>query len=128
MSEARWYVAILVVRARVPGVPPEASLSDLGYTLIQAESPELAHARALELGERAETAYANSDGQQVVWQFIGLHDLHEVDDDALSDGTEVYSRRVRGNPDDLVQSREKLEVFWYAANRHRTAREILENE
>lgn len=128
MSETRWYVAVLVVRAQVSGVAPEASLSDLQYTLIRAESPELAYVRALEVGERAETAYANSEGQQVVWRFVGLHDLHEVDDAALSDGTEVYSRRIRGNPDGLIVSREQLEVFWYAANRDRTAREILENE
>lgn len=128
MSEARWFVGVLVVRSRVGSAGAPRPTVDLQYRLIHAVDPESAYARALELGHTTALSYRNSAGEKVSWEFAGLHDLHELDDDTLTDGTEVYSRIVRDDPNNLVVPKGKLSVFWAEANKHRTAEELLENE
>jgi hypothetical protein len=101
-------------------------LVDLQYKLIYAFDTNAAYHRALELGAREVQHYENAAGEQVCWQFVGLHDLHEIEADSLQDGAEVYSRMERVNPGELVRSKEQLEAFWSEANKHRTAAEILD--
>jgi hypothetical protein len=128
MAEARWFIAILVVAARVEDAPAEAPLVDLQYRLIQATDAETAYRRALQLGASTNHSYRNSEGSVVSWNFAGLQDLCELGDQSLVDGTELYSRRVRRDPSQLAVAKEHLAVFWFEANKHRTARDILEDE
>jgi len=128
MSVARWFVAVLVVRSRVGTGAEVHPTIDLQYRIIHAVNPEAAYIRAIELGKQAALSYRNSAGEDVNWEFAGLHDLHEVEDESLSDGTEVYSRRVRDDPNKLVMPKANLSAFWANANMHRTAQELLENE
>ena len=128
MNQARWFVGVLVVRSRVDSDVAGPGLLDLQFRLIHAADPESAYTRALELGRHAADTYRNVDGNDVNWEFIGLHDLREVDDESLSDGTEVYSQLARDDAQNAVVPKSKLSVFWYEANKHRTAQDLLENE
>ena len=127
MSEARWFIAVLVVASEVePGV--EGPLVDLQHRLIRATDPDTAHRRALELGALAQHSYRNAAGSEVTWRFAGLHDLREIDDHTLGDGSELYSTLVRRDPQQLAVPKDKLTAFWVETNKHRTARDLLENE
>lgn len=128
MRQVRWFVAVLVVRSRVDGGAAETGLLDLQFRLIHATDAESAYIRALELGQQAAQSYRNADGNDVTWEFIGLNDLREVDDESLSDGTEVYSQLARDDEKNAVVPKEKLSVFWTEANKHRSAQELLEDE
>ncbi len=128
MTEARWFVSVLVVRSRVGmGGEPHTTV-DLQYRLIHAVDAESAYNRAVELGRATALSYQNSAGEDVSWEFAGLHHLHELDDAELTDGTEVYSRLVRDDPSNLVVPKGKLSVFWAEANKGRIAQELLEDE
>lgn len=128
MSQLRWFVGVLVLRSRVNGVAATSSLTDLQYRLVRAADAESAYERALELGRQAGHSYPNESGEEVFWEFVGLHDLREVDNEELTDGTEVYGYTVHGEPGRLAVPKERLSVFWAEANKHRTAREVLETE
>lgn len=128
MRQMRWFVAVLVIRSRVDDGVAGPPLLDLQYRLIRAPNAEGAYDRALELGRHAAHAYRNAAGKQVTWEFVGLRDLCEVDDEELADGTEVYGYTVRGEPDRFAVPKERLSVFWAEANKHRTAEELLETE
>jgi len=45
----------------------------------------------------------------------------------LVDGTEVYSQIVRIDPSSYVVEKERLSCFWSAANKDKTAAEILDD-
>jgi len=123
-----WFVGVLVVHSRVRSNVTERPLIDLQYRIIHAVDPEAAYARVLELGQQAGQSYRNAAGEDVIWEFMGLHDLREVDDENLSDGTEVYAQVVRDESNSLVVPKGRLSVFWAEANKDRTARELLESE
>jgi Domain of unknown function (DUF4288) len=101
---------------------------DLQYRLVRAASNEDAYERALELGRKETHSYANADGQTVTWECLGLHDLSEIDDSELVDGTEVYSQIVNKDSGVYVVAKEQLSCFWSSANKKRTAAEILNDE
>lgn len=127
-SSPRWYVAVLVVQSRVGEAPSAERLVDLQYKLVRAADAEGAYEQALELGKLEATSYKNSEGQEVRWEFAGLYDLYEIDDDKLEHGTEIYSNLLRRDPDDLVMPKDRLSVFWIEANKDRPVRELLEDE
>jgi hypothetical protein len=125
VSSQRWYIAVLVVESQVADEPSHAPALDLQYRLVRAASDEVAYQRALALGEGAAQSYTNSAGRTVTWKCVGLHDLREVEDPDLSDGTEVYSQIIRNDAKRYVARKEQLSCFWTAANKGKTAREIL---
>lgn len=124
--ELRWYVAVLVVRSRVGDRWADDCLIDHQVRLIRAADAEAAYRRALALGGEANQTYRNGDGELVSWEFAGLADLDEIQASALQDGVEVYSWRSRGQPEDAVLPKEKLAVFWLAANGDRAVRDLLD--
>jgi hypothetical protein len=81
---------------------------------------------ALALGAAATLSWLKADGETVTWEFAGLHDLGELLEDDLGDGVEAYSWRTEGRGEGAVLPKERLAVFWEAANAHRTARELLD--
>lgn len=127
LERRRWFVAVLVVESRLPD-SAEKVLVDLQYKLLTAANPEAAYQAALHLGEAQAHEYTNSAGEKVRWKFVGLRDLVELSSSGPSHGTEVYSDLVRAEPDKLVMPKERLSVFWTEANKHKTARELLEDE
>jgi hypothetical protein len=128
MSSQRWYVAVLVASSRIDAVPAHVPVVDLQYRLIRASDNEDAYQRALQLGRQLAHSYQNFQGCAVAWECTGLRDLREIDEGELADGTEVYSQIVRDNPEQLVVPKEQLTCFWAAANKDKTAGEILDEE
>ena len=124
--QLRWYVAVVVVRARIDDEWHDDYLIDHQVRLVQASDAESAHRRALELGKAAEHSYENGDGATVRWEFVGLADLDEIQASAIDDGVEVYSWRARGHPEEAVVPKDKLAVFWLADNAHREVEDLLE--
>jgi hypothetical protein len=123
-----WYTAVLVVSSSIKDAEDYAPLIDLQFRLIRAPDPESAYQSALELGAKENQVYKNEDGQEVEWSFQGLNDLRELDGSKIVSGMEVYSRILQGNRNELVVSKEELSVFWEERNKHKTAKEILEEK
>ena len=98
------------------------------YRLVRAASNEEAYQRALELGRQEAHSYSNDEGRTVTWECLGLHDLREIDDVELVDGTDVYSRIVRKEPALYVVAKEQLSCFWSDAHKQKTAAEILDDD
>jgi hypothetical protein len=121
-----WYVAVLVVAARVSDDTDAVPLVDLQYKLILAADREAAYRRALELGAAETHSYENAEGAEVSWEFAGLHDLREVLDSELHDGVEVFNFLQREAPETFVRSKERLQAFWSDANKDKTAAELLQ--
>jgi hypothetical protein len=121
----KWYVAVIVARAKIVGEWADDYLIDHQVRLLRAPDAETAYSIALELGAAEAHSYKNGDGAVVAWEFCGLADLDEVRAPELESGVEVYSWQVPGQPDDAVLPKEKLAVFWRAANGHHPARDLL---
>lgn len=128
MSEESWYIAVLVVESSVGDGTSGEPLIDLQHRLVRAADAEDAYRKALELGSSAEHAYENAEGETVSWKFAGLHDLCELVDQDLVHGAEVYSSLRRCASHDYVVSKDQLTEFFVEANKHKTARQILEGE
>jgi hypothetical protein len=92
----------------------------INLVLVQADGPDAAFHRALELGKQAEATYDNPDGQQVTVMFRGLRDLHMIHD-ALEHGAELlYEEQIGLAETDLaklVRPKAQLAVFRAAAPR-----------
>lgn len=107
-----WYLAELVLEHRVEGEP--RNVVHFNTVLVEAEAPEDAWERALELGREAESVYPNTDGRPVSVRFRGVRQLHGAAEE-LEHGAEVqHSQRV-GVPEDelvaLMPARHELELF-----------------
>ncbi len=120
-----WYTAVLVVECAVGDGPPDTR--DLAFHLVEAGDHEEAYDRAIALGPVHETEYSNEAGEIVRWTFRGLSELAMIDGPP-GDGTEVYSFLSEEPTEDLVLPKQKLEAFWFEANKHRAARELLDEE
>ena len=111
-DDARWYLAEVILEHRVEGDPRNLVYTNMN--LIEAESPEQAHAKALALGRSEEMEYENSDGRLVRVIFRGLRDLNVIHD-PLEDGAElIYSEDVDVPEERLlrwVSSQEDIGVF-----------------
>lgn len=128
MSEAslRWYAAVLVLQSEVLAPTSDEPLVDHQIRVILASDPNTAYERALFLGRAEEHTYTNAYGQTVVWKFIGLHDLCELETAGISDTAEVYSFLTRSDHAWRALPKEQLTVFWSARNQNRDARELLD--
>jgi hypothetical protein len=111
-ADARWYLADIVLEHIVEGDP--RNLVHVNMHLVEAESPEQAHEKALALGRDSEDEYANTDGRQVRVVFRGLRGLNVIHE-ALEDGAELaYSEMVAVPEEQLrgwITPKEQLSVF-----------------
>ena len=76
----------------------------------------------MSLGAEEEHSYRNQDGDQVTWEFLGLHDLSELVE-APVDGAQVFSWRA--SVAIQVVPKDQLTVFWSQANAQRRASDLL---
>lgn len=107
-----WYLAELILEHRIDGEPRNVVTNNT--LLVEADSPEEAWERALDLGREAETVYVNTDDRQVSVRFRGLRELQEIQED-LEHGAELlYSEKV-GVPEEvlveMIPARHELAVF-----------------
>jgi hypothetical protein len=120
-----WFAAVLVVRSKVGAGCHDDPLLDCQVRLLASPTAEDAYRRALELGKAEEHVYQNQDGEDVRWEFLGLHDLRELDHPPVSD-MEVYSWMTRDPDAFQVMPKDRLTVFWVAANSKKTAADLLD--
>jgi len=121
----QWYVATLIVTSFVKGKQKGKHLFDRQVRIIRAASNEEAYQKALSLGKEENASYRNPRGEKVSWRFLGLEDLRQLLNDHLDDGTEIISWLDRGDPRSCVRLKQQLGVFWYEANKNKTAGELL---
>jgi|SRR5579872_4452713 len=111
-KDAEWYVAELVEELIVADDPRNAVWRNL--TLVQANSPDEAYEKALDLGRSGDTEYLNSAGKLVTIRFRGLSFL-DVVHDPLEHGAELMFQSNVGisaeGLRELLRSKEELQVF-----------------
>jgi hypothetical protein len=120
-----WFAAILVLGTKVGTGWDDDPLLDCQVRLLESSTAEDAYQRALEIGKAEESVYKNADGEDVEWWFLGLHDLSQLDAPPTS-GTEVYSWITRDPDAFQVVPKDRLTVFWVAANADKTVSELLD--
>jgi hypothetical protein len=88
------YVAVLLSESSsdAPGYEP---LYDESFVLIHADSVEAATERAHGLGQAEQTSFRNQFGETITWRLKHVVDVADVTDEALADGSTVYSRHFR---------------------------------
>ena len=121
----RWYVSELIVVCRVGKLPKGKPLYDRQIKVLRASDDEAAYRRALQLGKKENHSYKNSAGEQVYWRFAGIGNLEALQDEQISDGTEIHSQLERGDPKRKIRRKRDLTVFWAERNKHTTAAELL---
>ncbi len=111
-ADARWYLADIILELQVEGDP--RNLVQTNVHLIEADSPDRAHDKAVVLGRAAEDDYPNTDGRRVRVVFRGIGHLGVIHD-PLEDGAELEYREAVGIPEDqigaLIPLRHNLSVF-----------------
>lgn len=106
----QWYVATLIIRCRVANEPAPYTC-DEQIRLIRARSPEKAYEKAIKLGKEQEVNYLNENGEDVYWEFLGLEELHELEE-PIRDSLEIRSRLSEQiDPALKVVPKERLWVF-----------------
>ena len=63
--------------------------------IVSANTQAQAQQRAIELAASGESTYQNQDGQTIAWKFRKISAVYELLDDAIGDGTEVFSRTLK---------------------------------
>ncbi len=100
-NDVTWYWAEIIEEIRIEGETDNVVL--LNTVLVQAESPDRAYERALEIGRDYDSEYTNPDGQRVTCRFRGLRDLGAIYD-GLEHGAELfYSEETGVSEDELAQ-------------------------
>src|SRR3990170_2689490 len=98
--DAKWYIAEIVQEIRVDG--ETSNVVHINTVLVRADSPDDAHAKALDLGRESEISYSNTQGRMVSIRFRGLADLYVVHD-GLEHGSELLYRERIGLTEAEVQ-------------------------
>ncbi len=111
-EDAHWYVAEILEEINVEGAANKIVHRNL--VLVEANSPDHAYERAMELGTQGEASYRNAEGRNVIVRFLGLADLSSVYDD-LEHGAELAYTEQVVPPDEntiaWVRSKNELSVF-----------------
>lgn len=94
-----WSVALLFERihpqsAKVPDDP----LWEESIIVVEASSEEEAQKKAETLAKKDEVSFRAVSGEEVEWKFVGVIDSHEILDEVVVEGTEVFSRFLRKKP------------------------------
>jgi hypothetical protein len=98
---ARWYLADLVLEHLIEGDPH--NVVHVNTHLVEADSPEEAYRKAIDLGKSGEMQYANTDGRQVTVRFRGLRNLNVIHEE-LEDGAELTYEEEVGVPEAVLAS------------------------
>lgn len=97
MARTDWYSAKLLfvsVHSEERASDDATRLFEESIVVIQANDIEHARARAQQYGGHLQHGYQNAAGDWVVWQFVRLLDVFELNDERLADGVEVYARFI----------------------------------
>jgi len=111
-SDARWYPAELVEEIQIEDEPQ--NVIHVNLTLVQAESPEEALARANKLGLESEMRYENTEGKQVTITFRGLRDLNVIHDELEHRAARIYEEEIgltKNEVEQILRPKKELGVF-----------------
>jgi hypothetical protein len=89
-----WYAANLLFKGSRSSAAGGEPLWEESIRLISADSAKEARVKAERLGRTEKVSYAVKGGA-VSWAFDRVERIHAIDADALSDGTELFSRFLR---------------------------------
>ncbi len=107
----KWYIATLIIQAKVGKNTSGSWMCDEQIHLLRAPDEETAYTKAIELGKNKEHSYQNEADETVSWEFIGLADLEELDA-TIRDGVEIRSRLFDSpDPAKLVSDKPRLMVY-----------------
>ncbi len=110
--DARWYIADVILEHTIQDDP--RNVVHTNTLLVEADSPEEAHRKALDLGKAAELEYENTDGKLVRTVFRGLRELKVIHDE-LVHGAELFYSEDVGVPEEKIQQwitpKEELGAF-----------------
>jgi len=112
-KDAEWYIADIVIEINVED--ESENVLHINTTLIQANNPEEAYKKAIELGkENEEEPYKNPSGKIVTTIFKGLNNL-DVIYDKLEHGAELYFSEYTNisieKMQEYITDKEDLSVF-----------------
>jgi hypothetical protein len=82
----------------------------VNFVLVSAADADAAYVEATRLGRASELEYKNPKGKRVTVRFLGLRELHSVDDD-LEHGSELLFEEHVASKRRFVRPRKALAVF-----------------
>jgi hypothetical protein len=92
-----WYTASLLFKNIHVGQPDDNCLWEESIVLLRADSEEEARHQAELLGKREEHEYVSATGDLVRSSFHGIESVHQILDETLEPGTEVFARFLRSS-------------------------------
>ena len=77
---------------------PDDPLWEESIIVVDALNEEQAQKKAETLAKKEAVSYQAISGEQVEWNFVGVMDSHEISDEIIKEGTEIFSRFLRKRP------------------------------
>lgn len=96
-----WFGVKLQFVSRVGGRIDADAIVEESIRVLRATDEADALRRATELGHASSHAYENADGELVEWVFTRTLEVQDLSEDAIEEGTEVFSTLRRAQPNDL---------------------------
>jgi len=96
-----WYSAALLLKRTHPEATPSMDdpLWEESIVLIKASGEDEARSEAKRLGMAENASFQAVSGELVSWKFVGVTDVHELGEEDLKHGTELFSRFLRVPPE-----------------------------
>jgi hypothetical protein len=101
-KDAKWYIGWIVLEFVIEDDP--RNVVHINTLLIEANSPDDAYKKALELGKSQEMEYLNTDGKVVKVKFRGLRELNVIHDE-LEHGAELFYHQEVEVPEKAIRER-----------------------
>ena len=96
-----WFCACALSVAEHDQKHPTDALWEEQIFLIDAESEEDARVKGEQVARAERAEYRNAAGEMIHWKFKNIESVHQIMDEELKSGTEVFSRFLR---EEQVQS------------------------
>ncbi len=91
-----WFAANLQFESVHDGQPSDHDLWEERLILVQADSESQARTKAELFGKQEEHEYVSATGDRVHWVFRRIEKVAPIDAPTLEDGTELFSRFLKG--------------------------------
>ena len=95
--ENRVFSFNLLFRGMKNNIPSEVDLWEERLILVFSPTEEQAILKAKRIGGDEESRYKTIEGDTLVWKFIQIERMFEVNDFQLKDGIEIFSRYLRNS-------------------------------
>jgi len=87
-----WYAIEALFKCETVTEQPDEPLYEKTIFLTQADDNQAAEQKARQVVKQREVTYKNEAQEDVVWRFVKLLDVQELEAETLHDGVEVFSR------------------------------------